>query len=78
MKKFCRLYCEWGHNAKVPYAKMTMEKYDKKLADGYEKFIGSDVKVQKTPGFPSTTLSKSWIKELTDIYKYRSFWGQIL
>ena len=36
-----------------------MEKDVKKLVDGYDKFIGSDVKFHKTPGGPGTTLNKS-------------------
>ena len=30
-----------------------------KLVEGYEKYIGSDLKVQKTPGAPGTTIIKS-------------------
>ena len=52
------MYYERGYDAKGPYTKMTMEKDTKTLFNGYEKFTGSDVKVQKTPGAPGTTLRK--------------------
>ena len=58
-KKYLGVYYEWGHDAKGLYDKMTMDKDIKKLVDRYEKFIGSDIKVQKTPGAPGMTLSKS-------------------
>ena len=58
-KKFFRVYHEWGRNTKGPYAIMTMKKNVNKLVDGYKKFIGSDIKVQKTSGAPGTTLGKS-------------------
>ena len=38
---------------------MTMEKEANKLVEGYKKYTGSDVKVQKTLGAPGKTLSKS-------------------
>ena len=38
---------------------MAMENSVRKLIEGYEKFIGGGVKVQKTPGAPGTTLNKS-------------------
>ena len=40
-------------------AHKNMEKYVKKLVDGYDKFTGSDLNVQKTPDSPGTTLIKS-------------------
>ena len=55
------MYYEWGHDYKRPHAKITMEKYVKKLVDRYEKFNGIDLKVQKTPGAPGATLGKSEI-----------------
>ena len=58
-KKYLGVYYEWGHDAKGLYDKMTMDKDIKKLVDIYEKFIGSDIKVQKTPGAPGMNLSKS-------------------
>ena len=58
MRKFLGVYYERGYDAKGPYTKMTMEKDTKTLFNGYEKFTGSDVKVQKTPGAPGTTLRK--------------------
>ena len=59
VKKFLGVYHKWGCGVKVSYAKTTMEKEVKKLVHGYNNFIRSDVKVQKTPGAPGTTLSKS-------------------
>ena len=55
-----------------------MKKDVKKLVDRYRKFIGGGVKVQKTPGNPSTNLSKSELEKLKDMDKYRSFLGQII
>ena len=57
-KKFFGVYYEWGREAKGQYAKITTEKDVKKLAEGYEKYTGSDAKVQKTPGYTGTTQSK--------------------
>ena len=59
VKKFLGMYYEWSHDAKDTYAKISMEKDVKKLVDGYDKFIGSDVKFQKIPGVSGTNLSKS-------------------
>ena len=53
--------------------KMNMEKDVKKLLEGYEKHTGSDLKVQKTPGAPGMTPSKSGLEEPKDIDNYRSF-----
>ena len=50
-----------------------MEKEVKKLVEFYEKYTGSYVKVQKNPIDPCTTLSKSYLEEPYNIYKYRSF-----
>ena len=50
---------------------MTIEKDVKNLAEGYEKNNGGDVKVQKTPGTPGTTPSKSDLEEPQDINSYR-------
>ena len=61
MRKFLGVYYEWGHDAKGPYAKVTTEKYVNKLVDGYEKFIGSDLKVHKILGYPGMTLNKNYI-----------------
>ena len=44
---------------KGPYAKMTKEKDVNKLVEGYDMYNGSDIKVQKTPGDPGTTITKS-------------------
>ena len=54
---------------------MTMEKYIKNLVEGYEKYTRSDSKVQKTPGAPVSTLSKSDLEELDHINKYILFVG---
>ena len=59
VKKFIRVYYEWGCGVTVLDTKMTMEKYDKKFIEGYEKYNGSGVKVQKIPGDPGMTQSKS-------------------
>ena len=59
MKNFLGVYYERGRDAKVIRAKITMEKDLKKIVEGYENYTGNDVKVQKTPGVPGTTLSKS-------------------
>ena len=50
----------------------------KQLVDGYEKFIGSGVKFQKTPGATGTTLSNSEIEEPKFIDKYRSLVRQLM
>ena len=70
VKKFLGVYYEWVCDKKVSYAKMTMEKDVKKLVEGYKKYTGSCVKVQKTPCAPGTTLSKSDLEEPQDIDKY--------
>ena len=48
------------------------------MVESYEKYTESDVKVQKTPGAPGTTLSKSDLEELYNIYNYRSFMGHLM
>ena len=63
VKKFLRLYHEWGHDAKGSYTKTTMEKDVKKLVEGYDKNTGGEVKVQKTSGAPGTTPKKSDLEE---------------
>ena len=62
MNKFLGVNYEWGHDAKGTYAKITMEKDMKKLVEGYEKYTGSDLRVQKNPGSTGTALSKSNLK----------------
>ena len=57
---------------------MTTEKDIKKLVEGYKKYIGSDVKVQKTTGAPGMTLSKTELEEHYNIDKYTSFMGQLI
>ena len=57
---------------------MTMDKEVSKLAEGYEKYTGSDLKVPKNPGPPGTTLSKSDLEEPDNINMYRSFVGQLM
>ena len=78
VRNFLGAYYKWGHNAKGVYAKVTMEKNIKKLVDGYKKFTGVDVKVQKTPGTPGTSLCNSELEYPTYIDKYRSFVVQIM
>ena len=60
------------------YSKITMEKDVKKLVEDYEKYTGSDLRVQKTPGAPGTTLCKSDLEDPDNINKYRSFVGQLM
>ena len=60
------------------YSKMTINKDINKLAYGYDKFIWSEVKVQKKPGVPVTTIYKSKLKYPTDVDKYSLFVGQIM
>ena len=50
----------------------------KKLVEGYEEYTGSDLRVQKTPGSPGTTLSKSDLEEPDNINEYISFVGQLM
>ena len=50
-----------------------MEKDIKELVEGYKNYTGSDFKVQKTPGAPGTTLSRSYLEEPHDIDTYTSF-----
>ena len=57
MKKFLGVFYEWGCDAKGPYEKITMEKDVNKLVEVYEKYNGSEVKVQKILGAPSTNPS---------------------
>ena len=55
-----------------------MEKDVKKLAEGNEKYTGSDLKVQKTAGYLGTNLSKGDLEEPDNINNYRSFVGQLM
>ena len=55
-----------------------MEKDVKKLVEGYKIYTGSDLRIQKTPQAPGTTLSKSDLEEPENINKYRSFLGQLM
>ena len=71
VKKFLRVYYEWGRDAKGLYEKTTTEKDVKKLVEGYDKNTWGEVKVQKTPGTPGTTPSKSELEEPQDISNYR-------
>ena len=57
---------------------MTMYKDVKKLIEGYKKYTGSDLKVQKNPGAPGMNLSKSDLEEPDNINKYRSFVGELM
>ena len=69
VKKFLRVYYEWGCDAKGMYAKMTMDKDVKKPVEGYMKYTGSYVKVHKTPGALVTTISKRNLEEPYNIDK---------
>ena len=55
-----------------------MEKNIRKILDGYNNFIESNLEVQKTPGYPGTILSSRKLKYPTDIDKYMSFVVQII
>ena len=57
---------------------MNMNKYVKNLVEGYEKYTGSDLKVQKNPGALVITISKSDSEETDNINKYRSFLGKLM
>ena len=57
---------------------MTMEKEAKKLVEGYNKYTGSDVKVQKTTGAHGKTISKSDSDEPHNIDTYISLVGQLM
>ena len=50
----------------------------KKLVEGYKKYTGSDVKVQKNPGVPGTPLNKIDLEERHNIDKYRSLSVQLM
>ena len=75
-RKFLGVCYEWGRDEKYTYAKTTMEKDAKNLIEAYNKYTGSDLKVQKPPGAPDMTLSESNREEPDNINKYRSFVGQ--
>ena len=75
---FLGFYYEWGYYAKITYMKMTMNKYVKNLIRGYDKYTGSDLKVQKTPGDLCTAISKRELQETDHINKYRSLVGQLM
>ena len=60
------------------YSKITMEKDVKKLVEDYEKYTGSDLRVQKTPGAPGTTLCKSDLEDPDNINNYRSLVGKLM
>ena len=55
-----------------------MNKYVKTLVEGYKKYIGIDLKVQKNPGYLCTTISKSDSEEKYNINMYRSFMGPLI
>ena len=57
-RKFLGVSYEWGCDAKGTYTKMTMEKDVKNLIQVYGRYTGSELNVQKTPGYPEMTLSK--------------------
>ena len=70
VKKFLRVYYEWGCDAKGMYAQTTMDKDVKKPVEGYMNYTVSYVKVHKTPGALVTTISKSDLEEPYNIDKY--------
>ena len=78
MRKFLWAYYKWGHDERGPYAKITMEKYTKKLFYGYEKFSGKYVKVQNHPIATDITLIKRELGDPMGIHKHRSFVGKIM
>ena len=78
VNKFIGAYYKWVHDTKVTYEKMTMEKDVKKLTEGYKKYMGSDLRVQKTPGALGMTQSKSDLEDPDNINKYRSFMGKLM
>ena len=63
MKKFLGVLYEWGCDTKGTYAKTIMEKDVKNIIEGYEKYTGSEVKVQKTPRATDTIIIKSDLEE---------------
>ena len=69
VNNFIGVYYEWVRDVKGTYAKITMDTDVKKLVEFYEKYTGSDIKVQKNPGGPGTTLSKSELEEPYNIDK---------
>ena len=52
---------------------MTTEKDVNKLVEGYKKYNGSDLSIQKNPWAPGTTLNKIDLEEPSNINKYISF-----
>ena len=78
VKKFLGVYYKWGRDKKVTYEKMTMDKDVNNLEEKYEKYTVSGVNVQKNPGALRMTLSKSDLDKSYNIYKYRSFVGQLM
>ena len=63
VRKFLAMYYEWGQDSKSLYIKITIEKYVQILLDKYEKFTGSDLKLQKLASAPVMTLIKSELEE---------------
>ena len=59
MKNFLGVYYEWFQDAKGTYEKMTVDKDEKNIVEFYDKYAGSDFKVQRTPGDPDMNLIKS-------------------
>ena len=50
----------------------------KKLVEGCKNYTGNELGVQKTPGAPGTTLSKSDLENPDNINKHRSFVGKLM
>ena len=78
MRDFLGVYYKWGLYEKYSYEKTTIEKDVNKLVEGYKKYTGSHVKVQKTPCDTGKNISKSDLEEPYNINKYRSFAGQLI
>ena len=70
VKKFLGVYYEWVHDAKDMYAKMTIKKDVKNLVEGYKKYMGGNLRIQKTPRALGATLSKSELEEPDNINNY--------
>ena len=77
-KNFLGVCYEWSHDEKCTSAKMTMEKDVKNLVEGYKKYTGNNLKVQKIPGVSGKTISKINLEENDNINKYRSFMEKLM
>ena len=55
-----------------------MQKDVKNIVEGYEKYTGSDLRIQKIPGASVPTISKSDLEDPDHINKYRSLVVQLM